>query len=74
MYAEDADNLLETIDDNNINKTLICARTTKQIVGLLSQSDFCLQLRKRGYSWMMITSKTGAIIDGKSIVANWDSQ
>ena len=39
MYAEDADNLLETIDDNNINKTLICARTTKQIVGLLSQSD-----------------------------------
>ena len=35
MYAEDADNLLETIDDNNIDKTLICARTTKQIVGLL---------------------------------------
>jgi predicted helicase len=34
MYAEDADNLLETIDDNNIDKTLICARTTKQIMGL----------------------------------------
>ena len=67
MYAEDADNLLETIDDNNISKTLICARTTKQIVGLLSQSDFCLQLRKRGYSWMTITSKTGAIIDGKKV-------
>ena len=67
MYAEDADNLLETIDDNNIDKTLICARTTKQIVGLISQSDFCLQLASRGYSWMTITSKTGAIIDGQKV-------
>ena len=67
MYAEDADNLLETIDDNNIDKTLICARTTKQIMGLISQSDFCLQLASRGYSWMTITSKTGAIIDGKKV-------
>ena len=67
MYAEDCDNLLETIDDNNIDKTLICARTTKQIMGLISQSDFCLELNKRGYSWMTITSKTGAIIDGKKV-------
>ena len=67
MYAEDADNLLETIDDNNIDKTLICARTTKQIMGLISQSDFCLEITKRGYSWMTITSKTGAIIDGKKV-------
>ena len=67
MYAEDCDNLIETIDDNNIDKTLICARTTKQIVGLLSQSDFCMQLAERGYSWMTITSKTGAIIDGQKV-------
>ena len=33
MHAEDADNLLETIDDNNIDKTLICARTTKRDYG-----------------------------------------
>ena len=67
MYAEDGDNLIETLDDNNIDKTLICARSTKQIMGLISQSDFCLQLKERGYSWMMITSKTGAIIDGKKV-------
>jgi len=67
MCAEDSDNLLETIDDNNISKTLICARTTKQIVNLISQSDFCVQLAQRGYSWMTITSKTGAIIDGKKV-------
>ena len=67
MYAEDADNLIETIDDNNIDKTLICARTTKQIIGLLSESNFCTELYQRGYSWMTITSKTGAIIDGKKV-------
>ena len=48
MYAEDGDNLIETLDDNNIDKTLICARSTKQIMGLVSQSDFCLQLKERG--------------------------
>ena len=67
MWAEDSVNLLETIDDNNIDKTLICARTTKQIIGLISNSDFCVQLAQRGYSWMTITSKTGAIIDGKKV-------
>jgi len=67
MYAEDSDNLIETIDDNNIDKTLICARSTKQIMGLVSQSDFVMQLQSRGYSWMMITSKTGAIIDGQKV-------
>ena len=67
MYADDCDNLIETIDDNNIDKTLICARTTKQIINLLTHSDFCAELYQRGYSWMTITSKTGAIIDGKKV-------
>ena len=67
MYADDCDNLIETIDDNNIDKTLICARTTKQIINLLSHSDFCAELYQRGYSWMTITSKTGAIVDGKKV-------
>ena len=67
MFADDCDNLLETIDDNDIDKTLICARTTKQIINLLTHSDFCAELYQRGYSWMTITSKTGAIIDGKKV-------
>jgi len=67
MFADDCDNLLETIDDNSISKTLICARTTKQIINLFTHSDFCQQLAERGYSWMTITSKTGAIIDGKKV-------
>ena len=81
IFQRDADNLIETIDNcksvdvidglvdgsNNLKKVLICARSTKQIVGLVSESDFCLQLQSRGYSWMMITSKTGAVIDGQKV-------
>jgi len=63
----DSENLLETIDDNSLNKILIAARSTKQIVRLVSQSDFCSQLEDRGYNWMYITSKTGAIINGKKV-------
>jgi len=67
IFERDADNLIETIDDQNLKKILICARSTKQIVGLVSQSDFCVQLEQRGYSWMYITAKTGAVIDGKKV-------
>ena len=68
MYADDCDNLIKTIDDNNnIDKTLICARTTKQIINLLTHSGSSMQLAGNGYSWMTITSKTGAIIDGKKV-------
>jgi len=63
----DEQNLIETIDDNSLNKILIAARSTKQIVRLVSQTDFCIQLRERGYNWMYITSKTGAIINGKKV-------
>jgi len=67
VFSRDSDNLIETIDEQDVKKVLICARSTKQIVGLVSQSDFCVQLMQRGYSWMMITSKTGAIIDGQKV-------
>ena len=68
MIADrDSANLLETIDDNGLDKILICARSTRQIVNLVSQSDFCSDLKERGYSWMYITAKTGAVIDGQKV-------
>ena len=66
-HEKDCDNVIDSIDDCNKSKVLICARSTKQIVSLTSLTDFCIQLRSRGYSWMYITSKTGAIIDGKKV-------
>ena len=46
---------------------MICAKSTRQIVALVSQTDFVKQLSVRGYSWLMITSKTGAMIDGEKV-------
>ena len=66
-FDRDAENLLETIDENNVGKILICAKATKQIVALVSETDFCDELEQRGYSWMFITAKTGAVIDGKKV-------
>ena len=63
----DSKNLLDTIDDNTADKILIAARSTKQIVRLVTQSDFTSELEMRGYNWMYITSKTGAIINGKKV-------
>ena len=63
----DSKNLLDTIDDNDVDKILIAARSTKQIVNLVSDSEFCAELQVRGYNWMLITSKTGAIINGKKV-------
>jgi superfamily II DNA or RNA helicase len=67
VFQRDAENLLESIGDQSVKKVLVCGRTTKQIIGLVSESDFCSQLQQRGYSWMMITSKSGAVIDGKKV-------
>jgi len=68
MIADrDSQNLLDTIDENSLDKILICARSTKQIVKLLAESDFRKELSERGYSVMYITSKTGAIIDGQKV-------
>ena len=68
MIADrDSQNLLDTIDENALDKILICARSTKQIVKLLSESDFRKELSERGYSCMYITAKTGAIIDGQKV-------
>jgi len=67
VFERDCNHLIESIDEAGVSKVLICAKATKQIINLTSQTDFCIQLEQRGYSWMVITSKTGAIIDGKKV-------
>ena len=66
-YEHECEHVLSTIDDHNTDKILICAKSTKQITQLVSLTDFVDQLSTRGYSYMYITSKTGAIINGKKV-------
>lgn len=66
-YEKDCDHIIETIDDVDVDKILICARSTKQIVSLIALSKFVSELAWRGYSYMYITSKTGGVIDGQKV-------
>ena len=63
----DCEYLLQIIQENPVDKILICAKTTKNIIQLLSESDFAEQLVEQGYSMMHITSKHGAFIDGQKV-------
>ena len=63
----DNEQMIDAIDNLDKDKVLICAKSTKQIIALVSQTDFVKQLAVRGYSYMFITSKTGAVIDGEKV-------
>ena len=59
-------NVLASIDEISIKKVLVCVKTTKQLMELF-RTDFAYQLEQRDYSYLYITSKTGAVIDGKKV-------
>jgi superfamily II DNA or RNA helicase len=63
----DSSNLTETLDDIDCKKILVCVKSAKQLINLMSHTDCAAQLHQRGYSYLYITSKTGAIIDGKKV-------
>ena len=63
----DNEQMIDAIDNLDKDKVLICAKSTRQIVALVSQTDFVKQLAVRGYSYMYITAKTGAVIDGEKV-------
>ena len=64
---EDVQNIFSSIDSNSVDKILICAKSTKQIAEIACDIDFWVGVGERGYSWMFITSKHGAFIDGKKV-------
>ena len=63
----DCEQMIDAIDNLDKNKVLICAKSTRQIVNLVAHTKFVSELAWRGYSYMLITSKTGAIIDGEKV-------
>jgi superfamily II DNA or RNA helicase len=63
----DSSNLMETLEDIDCKKILVCVKSAKQLINLMSHTGCAAQLNQRGYSYLYITSKTGAIIDGKKV-------
>lgn len=63
----DKNNLLNTLDDIASNKILVCVKSAKQLISVTSQTNLCSELQNRGYSYLYITAKTGAVIDGKKV-------
>ena len=62
----ESNNILSTIDEVGSKKVLVCSKTTKQLTTIF-QTDFAEQLAQRGYSYLYITAKTGAVIDGRKV-------
>ena len=67
FYEEDADIILSHLDKDHVNKLLVCARKTSQITNIISQSKLVTELYGRGYNYMYITAKTGAVINGQKV-------
>jgi superfamily II DNA or RNA helicase len=63
----DSSNLMDTLEDIDCKKILVCVKSAKQLINLMSHTDCAEQLNQRGYSYLYITSKTGAIIDGQKV-------
>jgi superfamily II DNA or RNA helicase len=63
----DCNNIIETLQENSTSKVLVCVKSAKQLINLMSQTDFATQLNDMGYSYLYITSKTGAVIDGQKV-------
>ena len=62
----DAENIMASIDDLELKKILVCVKITKQLINIF-KTDFAFELTQRGYSYLYITAKTGAFIDGKKV-------
>jgi len=63
----DSQYVLQSIRENNASKVLVCAKSVKQIVRMVAESDFTQQLQDAGYSYMYIAASTGAVIDGLKV-------
>ena len=66
-FDVECNQIMNNIDDHKTKKILVCAKSTKQITGLISYPKFLDELEGRGYDCMYITSKTGAVINGKKV-------
>ncbi len=65
--SDDAENLLNTVDELQGDKILVSAPRIKRFVAMLYKTDLVNQLKQRGYHVLHITSKYGAFIGEKKV-------
>ncbi len=58
--------IIDSVTNNELDRALVCMKSTKQLIGVLS-SDLPHRLREMEYDLYYITSRTGAIINGKKV-------
>lgn len=63
----DCSHLLQIIDDEQVKKVLVAVKSTKNMMALLTETDFITQLKDRNYSILHISSQYGAYVDGKPV-------
>lgn len=63
----DCNNIIETIDETDTKKILVCTKSANQLIDLIAETSFAHDLEQRNFSYLYITSKTGAVINGKKV-------
>ena len=65
VAEHDAETVLRVLDADNAERVLVSAPSARIINAMMVFTDLYRELQSRGYNVMTITSKTGAIINGK---------
>jgi superfamily II DNA or RNA helicase len=63
----DSIDILNIIKEHNLSKLLICVKTTKKMMEMLSQTSFTVELQQLGYDILHITAQHGAYYNGDKI-------
>jgi superfamily II DNA or RNA helicase len=65
--AESVDDIIDTLDDTHASKVLVAVPSSRVLQGMIARTTLLSRLTERGYDTMHITSKFGAIINGKKV-------
>ena len=65
--AESVDDIIDTLDDTHASKVLVAVPSSGVLQGMIAKTTLLYRLSERGYDTLHITSKFGAIINGKKV-------
>jgi superfamily II DNA or RNA helicase len=66
--SDDSENVINFLDDLEDNpKVLVASHSTKSLIDMFTETDLLVELEKRGYHILHITSKMGAVINNRKV-------